>query len=414
VNTAFDAKVTAMPPVATSSCTTATTFTYSANLSSTGAGTVSYKWVYSTGKSGPVQTATFPAAGTRQVSGGTVSVKTASTGWAAIQIMNAGGALSSKATYKLTCSVPPAGTIGLSAFVTPAAQTVACGSPAPSFTFTGLISDSKAGTVTYHWALSNGTTSPPGTLTFSGAGTQAVLPLTFTPSANTASGTGALVVTSPGTETSSPAFYTLTCTKGNPPPPAPGNIAVSLSSSPSSPDIVTCGSTPPTFTLTGTLTSDQAMTGVKYQWVRSDGTTGSSGTISLKAGTPVNVSDNFTPPSDAFSGSDTLNLPSLGESQALPIALSCAYPPLSISGSLPSGTQDTPYTGASFSATGGEPPYTWSASGLPAGLSMSTSGTISGTPTDSGTFTVLVTVTDSETQAPMTTSQQFTLFIRGT
>jgi hypothetical protein len=40
-------------------------------------------------------------------------------------------------------------------------------------------------------------------------------------------------------------------------------------------------------------------------------------------------------------------------------------------------------------------PYTFSATGLPAGLSMSTGGTISGTPTASGTFSYTVTVKDS-------------------
>ena len=39
--------------------------------------------------------------------------------------------------------------------------------------------------------------------------------------------------------------------------------------------------------------------------------------------------------------------------------------------------------------------YTFSATGLPAGLTMSSSGTISGTPTVSGTFPYTVTVTDS-------------------
>jgi hypothetical protein len=50
---------------------------------------------------------------------------------------------------------------------------------------------------------------------------------------------------------------------------------------------------------------------------------------------------------------------------------------------------------ATLAATGGQPPYTWGATGLPAGLSCSTAGVISGTPTASGDFTVTVTVTDS-------------------
>jgi hypothetical protein len=54
-----------------------------------------------------------------------------------------------------------------------------------------------------------------------------------------------------------------------------------------------------------------------------------------------------------------------------------------------------------FSATGGgfSEPFTWSASGLPPGLSMTTNpdgtGTLSGTPTESGTFDITIELTDS-------------------
>ena len=53
----------------------------------------------------------------------------------------------------------------------------------------------------------------------------------------------------------------------------------------------------------------------------------------------------------------------------------------------------TPVTLVGAGGTGG--PYTFTATGLPAGLSMSASGTISGTPTVSGTFTYTVTIADS-------------------
>jgi hypothetical protein len=61
--------------------------------------------------------------------------------------------------------------------------------------------------------------------------------------------------------------------------------------------------------------------------------------------------------------------------------------------SLTSGT-----VGAAYSATptvsGGTAPYTWSATGLPTGLTINaTSGKITGTPTKSGTSTVTITVT---------------------
>ncbi len=48
-----------------------------------------------------------------------------------------------------------------------------------------------------------------------------------------------------------------------------------------------------------------------------------------------------------------------------------------------------------LTAQGGVPPYTWSASGLPTGLTMSADGVISGTPTaPKGSYKVVVTVTD--------------------
>jgi Putative Ig domain len=61
--------------------------------------------------------------------------------------------------------------------------------------------------------------------------------------------------------------------------------------------------------------------------------------------------------------------------------------------SLPNGTVGIAYS-ASVSATGGATPYTWTITGLPTGLSASGSS-ISGTPTQSGSFTITVKVTDS-------------------
>jgi len=61
---------------------------------------------------------------------------------------------------------------------------------------------------------------------------------------------------------------------------------------------------------------------------------------------------------------------------------------------LPTGNADHGYSKA-LAASGGTPPYSWTASGLPDGLTCSTDGVISGTPTQSGDFSVTVTVTDS-------------------
>ncbi|HEY7175063.1 MAG TPA: putative Ig domain-containing protein, partial [Micromonosporaceae bacterium] len=56
-----------------------------------------------------------------------------------------------------------------------------------------------------------------------------------------------------------------------------------------------------------------------------------------------------------------------------------------------------------LSASGGTAPYTFSATGLPAGLSISSSGVISGTPTTAGTSTVTATVHDSASGTASTT-----------
>jgi eukaryotic-like serine/threonine-protein kinase len=386
----FDGMVTANPPVAVSACTTPTTFTYRADLTATAAGTVSYKWVYSTGESGPVRTATFTAPGTRTISGGSVRAMTTSTGWAAIRIVSPAAVLTNKATYRLMCTAG-SGTIALSADVTPTARTVACGSAPPSFTFTGLISSTKAGTVTYHWALSNGTTSPSATLTFTGPGTRAVQSLTVTPPADTANGGGMLVVTSPGMATSSPAYYSLTCTTtGTTTGP---KLSIQTSGLPSA--------------QVGTpYSSGVAATGGDgdYTWSASGLPPGlslsSGGTIS---GTPskggqypvsLTVKDGESPPQTA-TGTVTITV---------------NYPPLSITG--PSSLGPCNYLGekpgcptARLQATGGDGDYTWSATGLPGGVTVSSSGVFSGNPTEySGSpYTVTVTVIDgTDTSASMT------------
>jgi len=75
----------------------------------------------------------------------------------------------------------------------------------------------------------------------------------------------------------------------------------------------------------------------------------------------------------------------------------CRYPPPSVSCVSITAVQGVAITPVTLTASGGAGgPYTFSATGLPAGLSMSASGTISGTPTVSGTFSYTVTVTDKD------------------
>ena len=60
-----------------------------------------------------------------------------------------------------------------------------------------------------------------------------------------------------------------------------------------------------------------------------------------------------------------------------------------------SGTVGTAISPFTLSASGGTPPYTWTGTGLPPGVSVSSSGTVSGTPTTAGTYNATVTATAS-------------------
>ena len=73
-----------------------------------------------------------------------------------------------------------------------------------------------------------------------------------------------------------------------------------------------------------------------------------------------------------------------------------APPPLVATGTLPNGTVGVAYSSNALTASGGTPPYQWSAAGLPAGLAIDpVTGVVAGTPATAGTYTsVSVTVSD--------------------
>ncbi|HYA24209.1 MAG TPA: Ig domain-containing protein, partial [Terriglobales bacterium] len=89
--------------------------------------------------------------------------------------------------------------------------------------------------------------------------------------------------------------------------------------------------------------------------------------------------------------------------------------------SLPGGTVNTPYPSSSspggftLQASFGTPPYTWSivsgTGSLPAGLTLSSSGVISGTPTTVGTSSFTVQVQDSATPNPATATRSLSITI---
>jgi hypothetical protein len=78
--------------------------------------------------------------------------------------------------------------------------------------------------------------------------------------------------------------------------------------------------------------------------------------------------------------------------------------------SLPAGTVGTAYS-ATLAATGGTAPYTFTIpSGLPNGVTLTSSGSLSGTPTAAGTYSITVTVKDS-TSTPQTASKAFSISV---
>jgi hypothetical protein len=94
--------------------------------------------------------------------------------------------------------------------------------------------------------------------------------------------------------------------------------------------------------------------------------------------------------------------------------LTIAAPTIALSpATLPGGTVGVAYSQA-ITASGGTAPYTYTLTygTLPAGVTLSSSGTLSGTPTASGTYPITVNAVDNSTgTGPYSTSQIFPLII---
>jgi hypothetical protein len=122
-------------------------------------------------------------------------------------------------------------------------------------------------------------------------------------------------------------------------------------------------------------------------------------------------------PTGAGSGSVTFQVKdAAGNSASQALTVTVNPPPALIitTTSLPNGTNGTPYS-QTLQATGGVPSYKWSitAGSLPAGLSLSSAGVISGTPsgTVSSTSNFTVTVTDSQTPTAATKNANLSITV---
>ncbi|HEY1819090.1 MAG TPA: protein kinase [Trebonia sp.] len=387
----FKAVADVTPPVSASKCATTTAFAYSGTLSATAPGTVKYQWVYSAGKPGPVQAASFPGPGRQTVTGETVKSKQAGSGWGEIKLLSPNAGTSDKATYKLLCSGSAGGITPVASVQVPTSN-VACGTTTPTLTATGTITAAKAETVTYYWAQSDGADSAPATLTFTGPETLAAEPLTITPPGDPGTGEAVLVVTSPVAAASSPATYTLTCTTPK------AALAATAAVSPASQSLTSCTAAAAAVTFTGTVSDNKAGT-VSYHWKLPSGA-GATQTLDFTQAGSKTVTTTYKPTSDSVSGSGSLVVTSPGSatSNAAAFTVACGQQ-LTVTNNAPAtATLGTAYSGT-VTVTGGQGTYTWAAvSGLPAGLKATASGatlTISGTPTAAGAATLALSVHDS-------------------
>jgi len=81
---------------------------------------------------------------------------------------------------------------------------------------------------------------------------------------------------------------------------------------------------------------------------------------------------------------------------------------------LPDATNGVSYN-AVLSAAGGQAPYAWGlasgSSALPANLTLSPAGVISGTPAESGTFDFVIQMTDSSLPTPTSVRMDYSITI---
>ena len=319
---------------------------YSVTLSASG-GTQPYQWTASAG---------LPA-GLALSSNGTLSgIPTAAGVFSFTVRVTDTSQLSATATFSLTINNSPltiatnaplfSGTVGVAY-----SQPFTASGGQPPYTWTilsgttdGLVLDAATGTL-------HGTPQTAGTFTFT---------IQVTDSAGTAASKVFQVAVTPPV---------LTITLGTPLPS--GTVGTSYSQQ--APAVAT-GGTPP------------------YSWSIAGGTLAPG--LNFDPGT-LNISGT---PTTAGTFTFTLQLSDAsGQAATRSLSITILPAPLSITTDrqLPSGTLNTAYS-ATLAATGGVPPYTWSAAGLPGGLSIDpAAGTIAGSPTLAGSFPVAITVSDA-------------------
>ena len=179
-------------------------------------------------------------------------------------------------------------------------------------------------------------------------------------------------------------------------PAGPPAISVALSSGAT--QVMDQGQT---LNITSTLTNDTAAMGVTW-------TLTGAGALMNQTTASVTYSAN------GATGTPTITATSIADtSKSTTLTVTVTAVPAITTTTLPAGTEGTAYSQA-IAKTGGAgvPTFSISAGALPAGLTLSSAGTISGTPTGTtGTSSFSVKVTDSSSVTPLTSTQALSILI---
>lgn len=193
---------------------------------------------------------------------------------------------------------------------------------------------------------------------------------------NASSGNGyATYAYTPVTFTATGGIGTLTLTENGALPSGITFVNGNLSGTP------TAAGGPYTFSVTATDADGDSLTVPGYTL-----------TIQAASAYPAVVTDN-----EIITVADTEAFPDLADSESIKVTdtETITTGPVIVSPTtLPNADLNGSYS-VTFGASSGTQPYTWTATGLPAGLTMSTGGVLSGAPTVAGVFAVTVTVKDS-------------------
>jgi putative Ig domain-containing protein len=141
-------------------------------------------------------------------------------------------------------------------------------------------------------------------------------------------------------------------------------------------------------TTTGSPTNTISRTGTLPSGVTFTDNLNNTATI---AGTPAAGTQTSSPYAWVITAANG-NLPNATQN----FTFNVVCPTINVSGTIPDLFLNQPMATAPFTQTGGNGTITWSATGLPTGVSINTStGEVTGTPTQSGSFNATITATDA-------------------